>query len=110
MLTLEKPLLVTSAKANQNALNACPEEALEIVESDEAADKRFNDALEKLPAQTEQLTTTVKNKDWKPLLAKAEKRSEKVTEKLQALKQEGTFTKTKIISFSQLSVFFVTSQ
>ena len=30
----------------------CPEEALELVDSDEAAEKRFNDALEKLPAQS----------------------------------------------------------
>ena len=67
---------------------ACPEEALEIVDSDEAAEKLFSDALDKLPAQTEQLTTTVKNKDWKPLLAAAEKRSEKVTEKLEMLNKK----------------------
>lgn len=67
---------------------ACPEEALDIVDSDEATEKRFTDALEKLPAQTEQLMTTVKNKDWKPLLAEAEKRSEKVTEKLEMLNKK----------------------
>jgi len=64
---------------------ACPEEALDIVESDEEADKRFNDSLAKLPVQTEQLMTIVKNKDWKPLLATAEKRSEKISSKLEAL-------------------------
>ncbi len=63
----------------------CPEEAIELVDSDEAAEKRFNDALEKLPTQCDQLMTAVKNKDWKPLLATAEKRSEKVSEKLEAL-------------------------
>jgi anaerobic carbon-monoxide dehydrogenase iron sulfur subunit len=67
---------------------SCPEEALEIVESDEAADKRFSDALARLPEQTEQLTATVKKKDWKPLLATAEKRSEKITEKLEALNKK----------------------
>lgn len=67
---------------------ACPEEALDIVDSDEATEKRFTDALEKLPEQTEQLMTTVKNKDWKPLLAEAEKRSEKVTEKLEMLNKK----------------------
>jgi len=67
---------------------ACPEDALDIVDSDEATEKRFTDALEKLPAQTEQLMTTVKNKDWKPLLAEAEKRSEKVTEKLEMLNKK----------------------
>ncbi len=74
-------------------IDSCPEEALEIVESDEAADKRFNDALEKLPAQTEQLTATVKARDWKPLLATAEKRSEKITEKLEALNKKAMATK-----------------
>ena len=73
----------------------CPEEALELVDSDEAAEKRFNDALEKLPAQTEQLMTTVKNKDWKPLLAIAEKRSEKVSEKLEALNKKAMAKKQK---------------
>ena len=34
-----------------------PEEALEIVESDEAADKRFNDASAGLAVQCEQMTT-----------------------------------------------------
>jgi Fe-S-cluster-containing dehydrogenase component len=71
----------------------CPEEALELVDSDEAAEKRFSDALEKLPAQTEQLTITVKNRDWKPLLAAAEKRSEKVSEKLEALNKKAVAQK-----------------
>ena len=73
----------------------CPEEALEIVESDEAAEKLFNDALEKLPAQTEQILNTVKNKDWKPLLANAEKRSEKITEKLQMLNKKAMANQKK---------------
>jgi len=67
---------------------SCPEEALEIVESDEAADKLFNDALANLSVQCEQMATTVKNKDWKPLLAAAEKRSDKVTETLEKLNRK----------------------
>jgi anaerobic carbon-monoxide dehydrogenase iron sulfur subunit len=74
---------------------SCPEEALEIVESDEAADKRFNDALAQLPAQTEKLTNTIKNKDWKPLLANAEKRSEIFTQKLEALNKKALAKKQK---------------
>ncbi len=74
---------------------SCPEEALEIVTSDEEADKRFNDALAKLPAQTEQLMITVKNKDWKPLLAVAEKRSEKISQKLDALNKKAFEKKSK---------------
>ena len=73
----------------------CPEEALELISTDEDAEKRFNDALEKLAAETERLTTTVKNKDWKPLLADAEKRSMKVTEKLEALNKKATAKKQK---------------
>jgi Fe-S-cluster-containing hydrogenase component 2 len=76
-------------------IEACPEEALVLVDSDEAAEKLFSDALENLPAQTEQLTTTVKNKDWKPLLANAEKRSMKVTEKLEALNKKAVAQKHK---------------
>jgi Fe-S-cluster-containing dehydrogenase component len=73
----------------------CPEEALEIVDSDEAAEKRFNDALSKLSGACEELVTTVKNRDWKPLLAAAEKRSEKVSEKLVALNKRASEKKQK---------------
>lgn len=73
----------------------CPEEALELVSTDEAAEKRFNDALEKLPAETERITNTVKKKDWKPFLAEAEKRSMKVTEKLEALNKKAVSKKQK---------------
>jgi anaerobic carbon-monoxide dehydrogenase iron sulfur subunit len=75
--------------------SACPEDALEIILSDEEADKRFSQALAKLPALTEALTATVKKKDWKPLLATAEKRSEKITEKLQALNKKANEKKLK---------------
>jgi Fe-S-cluster-containing hydrogenase component 2 len=74
---------------------ACPEEALDLVTSDEDAEKLFSDALQQLPAKTEELTTTVKNKDWKPLLAAAEKRSEKVTEKLEMLNKKAMAKKQK---------------
>ena len=67
------------------------------MESDEATDKRFNDALSKLPAQTDQLTAIVKKKDWKPLIASAEQRSERVAEKLEALNQRANAKKHKKI-------------
>jgi Fe-S-cluster-containing hydrogenase component 2 len=73
----------------------CPEEALDLVSTDEAAEKRFNDALEKLPTETERLTNTVKKKEWKPLLAEAEKRAMKVTEKLEALNKKASSKKQK---------------
>ncbi len=65
----------------------CPEEALELVSTDEAAEKKMNETIEKLPAETERITNIVKNKDWKPILAEAEKRGEKVSQKLEALKK-----------------------
>jgi Fe-S-cluster-containing hydrogenase component 2 len=90
-----KAIACDLCQGEPKCIEACPEEALELVDSDEAAEKRFNDALEKLPAETEQLTTAVKNKDWKPLLAIAEKRSEKVTEKLEALNKKAVAQKQK---------------
>jgi len=69
-------------------IESCPEEALEIVDSDEAAEKRFSDAMDKLPAETERLTEAVKKKDWKPMLADAEERAMKVNEKLEALNKK----------------------
>jgi Fe-S-cluster-containing hydrogenase component 2 len=83
-----KAIACDLCQGEPKCVESCPEEALSMVDSDEAAEKLFNDALEKLPAQIEQLTTTVKNKDWKPLLTAAEKRSEKVTEKLEALNRK----------------------
>lgn len=73
----------------------CPEEALELVSTDEETEKRFSDAVEKLPQQCEQLSDIVKNKNWKPLLEDAEKRSEKVSEKLEALNKKGQTKKQK---------------
>jgi carbon-monoxide dehydrogenase iron sulfur subunit len=73
----------------------CPEEALELVCTDEEADTRFNEALEKLPAEIENLTNTVKNKDWNPLLAEAEERSMRVNEKLEALSKKANDKKQK---------------
>jgi Fe-S-cluster-containing hydrogenase component 2 len=73
----------------------CPEEALDLVSSDEEADKRFSEALEKLPAEIERLATVAKNKDWNSLLADAEKRGVKVNEKLDALSKKAASKKQK---------------
>jgi len=66
----------------------CPEEALEVVSTDEAADRKMSDTIEKLPAEAERISNLVKSKDWKPILAETEKRSEKVSEKLEALNKK----------------------
>ncbi len=73
----------------------CPEEALEVVSSDEEAEKTFSNALEKMPAQCEELTMTVKSRNWKPLLEEAENRSAKVGEKLDALNKRAKTRKEK---------------
>jgi anaerobic carbon-monoxide dehydrogenase iron sulfur subunit len=90
-----KAIACNLCEGEPKCVESCPEEALEIVDSDEAAEKRFNDALANLPAITEKLTAAVKSKDWKPLLATAEKRSEKITEKLQALNKKEKAKKQK---------------
>jgi carbon-monoxide dehydrogenase iron sulfur subunit len=90
-----KAIACNLCEGEPKCIESCPEEALEIVESDEAAEKRFNDALAKLPSQIELLTTSIKNKDWKPLLTATEKRSEKITEKLQALNKKIATKKQK---------------
>ena len=51
-----KAIACNLCEGEPKCIESCPEEALEIVESDEAAEKRFNDALANLPAQTEKLT------------------------------------------------------
>jgi len=90
-----KAIACNLCEGEPKCVESCPEEALEIVESDEAAEKRFNDAFGNLAAQTEKLTAAVKSNDWKPLLATAEKRSEKITEKLQALNKKEKAKKQK---------------
>ena len=73
----------------------CPEEALELVCTDEETEKRFSGALEKLPAETERLANIVKNKEWNSLLADAEKRAMKVAEKLEAINKKASSQKEK---------------
>jgi Fe-S-cluster-containing dehydrogenase component len=63
----------------------CPEEALELVDSDEATAKRFNDSLKDVSKQFDRLRTSFKQRDLRPLLAEAEKRYERLSAKLEAL-------------------------
>ena len=78
-----------------NCVEFCPEEALELVSTDEEAEKRFNIALEKLPEATKRLNETVKTKNWKPLLIEAEERSMRINEKLEALNKKASNDKSK---------------
>ena len=90
-----KAMACDLCEGEPKCVDACPEEALEIVHSDEEADTRFNGALDRLPEQTETLTAVVKAKNWKPWLATAEKRSEKITQKLEELNKKAEENKQK---------------
>ncbi len=83
-----KAIACNLCEGEPKCVDACPEKALDIVHSDEEADKRFNDALAILPEKTAKLTETVSKKDWKPLLVGAEERSEKITSKLAELNKK----------------------
>jgi Fe-S-cluster-containing hydrogenase component 2 len=83
-----KAIACNLCEGDPQCVKACPEEALEVVETDEEADKRFNDALSRLPEQAQQLSVVASKKDWRPLLVVAEQRSERITEKLEALNKK----------------------
>jgi len=61
----------------------CPEEALELVSDDEEVERKWTNALEKIPAQAEKITNAVKKKEWTKIMSEAEKRAKKTTEKLE---------------------------
>jgi Fe-S-cluster-containing hydrogenase component 2 len=83
-----KAIACNLCEGEPKCVEICPEGALEIVHSDEEADKHFNDAIENLPFVTEKLVIQIKNKDWKPLIAASEQRTQKITEKLQNLSKK----------------------
>jgi len=64
-------------------IESCPEEALELVSDDEAVEKKWKAALEKIPSQAEEITDTVKKRQWTNIMSEAEKRAKRTTEKLE---------------------------
>jgi len=66
----------------------CPEEALELVSSDEAANMKLATIMEKLPAEIEKLTNLVKGKAWDVLLSDAERRAKRLSAKLEAINKK----------------------
>jgi len=73
---------------NPQCVEFCPEQALELVDSDEAADKRLHNAFGETYKEVNRLVTTVKNRDWGSLMAASAKRDEEVTAKLDALRKK----------------------
>lgn len=63
----------------------CPEEALELVSSDEVSEKLWVSAVEKLPTKIERFTNLIKKGSWSELFAEAEERAKRLEEKLEAL-------------------------
>ncbi|MGQ9624431.1 MAG: 4Fe-4S dicluster domain-containing protein [Candidatus Bathycorpusculaceae bacterium] len=66
----------------------CPEEALELVSGDEEAMKKLLTALENIPAEVEKLTNLVKRREFSALLAEAEGRARRLSEKLEAMNKK----------------------
>jgi len=66
----------------------CPEEALEIVSSDDAVTKKWVAAMEKVPANIEKLTSLVKKREWAVLFEEAEDRAKRLSEKLEAINKK----------------------
>jgi len=67
----------------------CPEEALEIVSSDEEANKLFGSALKELPKEIEKISMLIKKRDLSEIFARAEKRAENLERKIEELRRRG---------------------
>jgi carbon-monoxide dehydrogenase iron sulfur subunit len=68
-------------------IDFCPEEALELVSDDDAAERIWNAAIEKLPSEIERLANVVNKREWSRILAEAEERAMRTSEKLEAIKR-----------------------
>jgi len=76
-------------------VDSCPEEALELVSDDMEFENKWNITMEKLPHEIERLADIVRKRDWSHLLAEAEQRAVKTSEKLEKMnKKERPKTKT----------------
>jgi carbon-monoxide dehydrogenase iron sulfur subunit len=71
----------------------CPEEALELVEDDRAAEKLWTQALQKIPSEIERLIDVVKKRKWATVFTEAEERAKRTTGKLEAISKRERFNK-----------------
>jgi hypothetical protein len=60
---------------------------LELVSDDDAAERMWNAAIEKLPSNIERLANVVNKREWALLLEEAEERAKRTSEKLDAIKR-----------------------
>ena len=71
----------------------CPEEALELVSDDSDAERKWTAALEKLPSEIEKLANIAKKEEWSQILAEAEERARKTSQKLETINKRQRFRK-----------------
>jgi len=75
-------------------VDACPEEALELVSDDTEFESKLETALKELPNKVEKLVDVVKKREWSHLLAEAEERAVKTSEKLEEINKSRSSKKT----------------
>jgi len=66
-------------------VDSCPEEALELVPDEDAAEKKWNKAIQTLPSEIEKLANAVNKREWSHIMAEAEERAMKTSQKLEAI-------------------------
>jgi Fe-S-cluster-containing hydrogenase component 2 len=86
----DKPsvLVCDLCDGDPKCIEFCPEEALELVSGDDEAMKKLLSALENIPAEVEKLTNMVKKREFSVLLAEAEGRARRLSEKLEAMNKK----------------------
>jgi len=70
-------------------VDSCPEEALKLVSDDTEFESKLETALKELPSKVEKLADIVKKREWSQLLAEAEERAVKTSERLEEINRRG---------------------
>ena len=87
MLHPEKKVVMTCdlCKGKPKCIDFCPEEALELVTNDDAAQKTWISALDKRLLEAEKLTKVYKSGRWGSLFLETEKKLDRLEQKLKTL-------------------------
>jgi Fe-S-cluster-containing dehydrogenase component len=73
----------------------CPEEALELVSDDQAAEKKWIETIERIPSEVQKLTCLIKKREWASIFAEAEERARRLTGKLEEINRSFGKQKSK---------------
>jgi len=68
-------------------IDFCPEEALELVTEDTAAQKTWVSSIDKLYLEAKKLTELIKSRTWADIFSEADERTKRLEEKLEALRK-----------------------